>query len=121
LVAALIVDLYLLKQSDGKHRLNHVLADMYQLTYLQQKGYTKELYKELLEKWSGQNMDWYFQDMIEGKGKMTKHLEAAIAWIGCELCFAENEQGLLNCELKIKENQSAAENLLFKNWLNLTA
>ena len=121
LVAALIADLYLLKVSKGKNRLKHVLTDMYQLTYLQQKGYTKNLYKELLEKWSGQNMDWYFQDMIEGKGKMTTHLEAAIAWIGCELCLTENEQGQLNCELKIKENQSDAENLLYKNWLNLTA
>ncbi len=121
LVAALIADLYILQQSNGKYRLNQVLSDMYAQTYLKQKGYNKALYKQLLEKWSGQNMDWYFQDIIEGKGKMTAQLAAVLSWIGCEIETQLAENGQVDCCIKIKLDQTPEQLQLFKKWLNLSA
>lgn len=104
LIAALIADIMLLKESDGRFRLDDVMHEMYQNSK-QGSGYTEEIYKGFLEKYAGISFDEYFRNIIWGKGYQEEGLLKAFETMGCEL----DKETLL---LKVTDK----ENKVFASW-----
>jgi len=109
LIAALVADVLILKNSKGRFRLDDVLQEMYRHGYKQGKGYTEESYKALLEKYAGISFDAYFKEMIWGKGQMEKALSEALGFVGCKLDVSK-------VRVTRKEKPAAEEQLLFEQW-----
>ena len=88
MLAAFIADVLIMKHSENKFSLDHVMHDLYVHFYKNNKGYTESDYKALLEKYSGISFDKYFKDIIWGKGNFENYLEEISEYIGCSITFA---------------------------------
>ncbi len=93
MLAALIADITIIKESNGQYRLDDVMKALYVETYKMGKGYTKEMYKSLLERYSNVSFDDYFNDLIDGTGKIEKYLEIALNIIGLKYIFVPDSEG----------------------------
>jgi predicted metalloprotease with PDZ domain len=85
LLAALIADIILIKNSDGKYCLDNVMYDLYHGCYAKGKGYSEAEYKLLLEKYAGNSFDLYFKEIIWGKNFFEKYLVELLTNIACSL------------------------------------
>lgn len=115
MIAAVIADITIIKNSNGKFSLHNVLHDLYQQYYKHNKGYDETIYRELLEKYAGESFESYFQSFIWGKGKLQKGLETALHEVGCVL--REDINGNLTL-IKLDET-SALQKQLFAKWTNI--
>ncbi len=93
MLAAMIADIILIKETNGKYRLDDVMRALYQETYKMGIGYNKEIYKSLLERFSNISFDDYFCDIIDGTGKFEKYLSLALDTIGLTYIFAPDFEG----------------------------
>ncbi len=107
MLAAMIADLMIIKNSDAKFSLDNVMHDLYHDYYKNNKGYTESDYKNLLEKYAGISFDSYFKDIIWGKGKIEKYLEEYISLLSCSIF-----------EKKIQRQIDVESNPLFVYWMN---
>ncbi len=85
LLAALIADILIIKNSNGKYCLDNVMHDLYHDCYAKGKGYSEVVYKLLLEKYAGISFDLYFKEIIWGKNFFEKHLFELLPEIACSL------------------------------------
>jgi predicted metalloprotease with PDZ domain len=109
MLAAFIADIIILKHSEGKHSLNNVMHDLYQQFYKHDKGYSENDYKQLLEKYSGQSFDLYFEELIHGKGYFEKWLAVTSDILGCTIDMKE-------AKLSRSEKQTESQRLIFDKW-----
>ena len=85
MLAAMIADLTIIKNSNGKYSLDNVMHDLYHLFYKQNKGYTENDYKLLLEKYGQESFEHYFETVIWGKNKMIAELQNILPYFDCSI------------------------------------
>lgn len=115
MLAALIADLTIITNSKGKYRLHHVMHDLYTNYALHNKGYTEEIYKQLLEKYAGCTMDDYFEKIIWGKGYIQETVNLLLKKVGCELKQNITE----NWYIHNNETKTNEQKLLFQKWTGI--
>jgi predicted metalloprotease with PDZ domain len=115
MIAAVIADITIIKNSNGKFSLHNVLRDLYQLYYKHNKGYDEIIYRELLEKYANTSFESYFQSFIWGKGKLHKGLVSALSEVGCTLL--EDMSG--NLTVTKLDETNTLQNQLFAKWTNI--
>ncbi len=81
---AIVCDIWLLKESNGKRSLNAVMKELYE-KYGNQKGYTESEYWEVMS--AGSDLDWdgLKADAVDGKGKLIDIVAEALIWMGLEI------------------------------------
>jgi predicted metalloprotease with PDZ domain len=109
MLAAMIADLMIISSSKGKYSLGNVMADLYQLYYKHDKGYTEGDYKGLLEKYAGQSFDVYFAELIWGKGNYDKWLAMAADLAGCSI-------DAITSKLTRNSDQTEVQQIIFNQW-----
>ena len=115
MIAAVIADITIIKNSNGKYSLHDVMKELYQHYYKNNKGYDELIYRELLEKYAGVSFDNYFKNYIWGKGHLEKGLEMALSEVGCELSKDING----NLSLFKSDKTNSLQNQLFSKWTNI--
>jgi predicted metalloprotease with PDZ domain len=66
-VVAMLLDLEIINNSNGRHSLDDVMKYMYTTYYkLKKRGYTDAEFKQGLEKFAGQNLDDFYRKYING-------------------------------------------------------
>jgi predicted metalloprotease with PDZ domain len=115
MIAAVIADITIIKNSNGKFSLHNVLNDLYQNYYKHNKGYNETIYRELLEKYANSSFENYFQTFIWGKGKLQEGLETVLIEVGCTL--KEDANG--NLTLTKLDETNTLQNQLFAKWTNI--
>lgn len=82
---ALLADLIIRRHSRGRYSMDNVLHALYNEFGKQQRGYTRNDYKELLERFAGVSFDPYFAYFIEGTTSYMPALEEYLSDIGLKL------------------------------------
>lgn len=82
---ALLADLIIRKHSKAKHSLGDVMRELYEEFALKNKGYTRNDYKALLEKYSGVSFDVYFNLLVEGTTSYFPFLDEYFDYIGLQI------------------------------------
>jgi len=66
-VAAMLLDLEIINDTKGKMSLNDVMKYMYDNYYkLKKRGYTNAEFKQGLEKFAGRNLDYFYDNYVNG-------------------------------------------------------
>ncbi len=102
MLAAMIADLTIIKNSNGKHSLDNVMHDLYHLFYKNNKGYTENDYQALLEKYGQESFEQFFAKNIWGKNNLIADLQNILTYFGCSI----NNN-------KLTKGQNSENNLLF--------
>ncbi len=116
LVAAFIADIMVLEASNGSKRLHHVMNILYERTWKQGKGYTQELYRNILEEVSGISFEKYFSELIEGKGFLEISLIDSLEKIGLTLEKQLDEAGIAAWRIKKYVHPTNLQSQLFDFW-----
>lgn len=85
MLAAMLADLIIIKNSNGQYSLDNVMSDLYHLFYKQNKGYTENDYKFLLEKYSKESFEHYFEAVIWGKNNLIAELQNILPYFDCSI------------------------------------
>lgn len=107
MLAAMIADLTIIKNSNGKYSLDNVMHDLYHLFYKNNKGYTENDYKLLLEKYAQESFDGYFENIIWGKNNIIAALQNILPYFDCSI---DNK--------KLTKNIKSENNSLYNFLLN---
>lgn len=102
MLAAMIADLTIIKNSNGKYSLDNVMHDLYHLFYKNNKGYTENDYKLLLVKYGQESFEQFFEKNIWGKNNLIADLQNILPYFGCSI--SNN---------KLTKNQNSENNLLY--------
>lgn len=89
---ALLADLIIRKHSKEKYSLGNVMRSLYDDFALQNKGYTRNNYKELLEKYAGVSFSVYFDNLVEGTTGYFPFLEEYFDYIGLQIVELPSEK-----------------------------
>ena len=92
MLAAFILDIQIIKQTEAECCLDDVMFALYHDVYKKGKGYTQGIYQELIERISGHRYNWYFEELINGKGKIEVYLPKALEIIGCQLKISPSDK-----------------------------
>lgn len=117
LIAAMVADIMIVEYTAGKFRLDDVLRRLYQETYKKGKGYSKQLYQELLQEISGLSFEDYFFDLIDGKGKWDEYVQKMLEAIGLELIVTNDGAGSSVCKVQKCSNPSPNQKACFEMWV----
>lgn len=79
---AFIADILLLKHSKNNCSIHHVMKELYHSFYKNQRGYTENDYKNLLEKYSGISFENYFSQLVNGTGNYLPLLKECFDYTG---------------------------------------
>lgn len=82
---ALLADLIIQKNTQSKYGIQHVMRELYEEYGLKNKGYTRDNYKALLEKYAGISFDVYFEKLVEGKFNYFPFLEEYLDYVGLQI------------------------------------
>jgi predicted metalloprotease with PDZ domain len=88
---AFIADILIRKHSKHQYSLHNVMYALYHDFYKNNKGYTENDYKNLLEKFSGISFDEYFEKLVNGTHSYFELLNEALIFIGLELNIFPSE------------------------------
>lgn len=89
-LCALMADLTIRHKSDGKHGLDDVMHEMDTTFGHGKKGYTRDDYKGLLEKYAGASFDTFYNAYVEGTDDYGKSLLPLLHTVGLALYTKEN-------------------------------
>ena len=90
-VCALILDLLLRKDTNGRASLDDVMIELYNNYGKKQRGITQQDYKKIIEKIAGRSYDDYFNQYIDGTVPLEDPLNHALELIGCKMVKKERE------------------------------
>jgi predicted metalloprotease with PDZ domain len=107
----------IVKHTAGRFRLDDVLRRLYQETYKKGKGYSKQLYQDLLQEISGLSFEDYFFDLIDGKGKWDEYVQKMLEAIGLELIVTNDGDGLSVCKVQKCSNLTPNQKVCFEMWV----
>lgn len=116
LIAALVADILILKQSKGQYRLDQVLYDLYHHDYKAGKGYTEARYRALLEHYGSNSFEDYFKELIWGRGQQESWLRETLSLLGIGLQVVEGESGAM-VRLIPAEKPTEEQKELFGLWM----
>ncbi|MCF8253933.1 MAG: M61 family peptidase [Bacteroidia bacterium] len=116
LIAAWVADILILEKTHGAARFDQVMRMLYEKSYLQNKGYTKEMYLGILEKVSGLSFSQYFEDLIDGKGKWDNYIYKCLNTIGLNMVITKDESGVNRCKIYKIENPTNEQLEFFEIW-----
>lgn len=85
LLAAMILDAHCIAQTEGEYCLDDMLKQLYTDAYKKGLGYDEALWKATIERITGHRYDWYFEEIIHGRGQIEKHLDKALALLGLKI------------------------------------
>jgi predicted metalloprotease with PDZ domain len=91
-LAALMTDIYIIKESGFKFSLDNVMYDLYHEYAKKNKGYTEPIYKGLIEKYLGQDFTWFFDKYINGVTDFEPELKKAFGMVGLDFVAEPNPQ-----------------------------
>lgn len=91
LLAALILDAHCISQTEGEYCLDDMLKQLYTDAYKKGLGYNEALWKATIERITGHRYDWYFDEIIHGRGLIEKHLDKALALLGLQMQTSETD------------------------------
>ena len=84
----LMIDLFIIKHSDGKHSLNDVMTELYE--NYRNSGYTEDDFQQLCVKYGGLKVSEVFNNHIYGTEEYTKTLIEALSYVGFDLVKTKN-------------------------------
>ena len=84
----LMIDLFIIKHSDGKHSLNDVMTELYE--NYRNSGYTEDDFQQLCVKYGGLKVSEVFNNHIYGTEEYTKTLTEALSYVGFDLVKTKN-------------------------------
>jgi predicted metalloprotease with PDZ domain len=82
---AFIADACIRKQTNNDFSLDEVMRRLYQDFAKNNKGYTMDDYKAILEKITSNNWDDYFNQLVTGTNDYQPHLKEALSYFGLEI------------------------------------
>ncbi len=103
LLAALILDAHCISQTEGEYCLDDMLKQLYTDAYKRGLGYDEAIWKATIESITGHRYDWYFDEIIHGRGLIEKHLDKALALLGLQMQTSETD--ILQNEFGIRAQQ----------------
>lgn len=100
---ALVCDMRIREASNGKHTLHDVMQKLYEQTN-QERGYSEEQYKSILEEFAGVSFDDIFNNLIYGTKNFTPYINKALKYnsIEMEIINAKNEAENYGLKLSAK-------------------
>ena len=84
----LMIDLFIIKHSEGKHSLNDVMTELYE--DYRNSGYTEDDFQQLCVKYGGLKVSEVFNNHIYGTEEYTKTLTEALSFVGFDLVKTKN-------------------------------
>lgn len=86
MLAALILDVWIRQTTKGIYSLDEVMRRLYTLFYKRGLGYDEDIVKAQIEDVAESSADWFFTELVWGKGYVEKRLPHALQWLGlvCE-------------------------------------
>src|SRR6218665_1773775 len=97
---AFVTDMFIRKNSENKHSLDDVMCYLYNEFALQNKGYSDQDYKGVVEHFANASFDNIFNNYINGIADYEPLLQEAMSYVGCGLVktssskFAEHALGI---------------------------
>ena len=107
-VVSFLLDFKIRETTSNKYCLDHVLHALYHRYAKHNQGYTKQIYKSLIEEFSGVSLNSFFEEYIEGKASLINILKEAANFLGLELhpikapTLAEEHFGFRSAQSTIK-------------------
>ncbi len=102
---AFVTDMFIRKNSDGKHSLDDVMRYLFNEFALKNKGYSDIDYKGIVEHFANASFDLIYNNYINSASDYEPILHEAMAYIGCELIllpsakFHEHSMGIKASEV----------------------
>ncbi len=84
----LMIDLFIIKYSEGKHSLNDVMTELYE--DYRNSGYTEDDFQQICVKYGGLKVSEVFNNHVYGTEEYTKTLTEALSYVGFELVKTNN-------------------------------
>lgn len=91
-LAALMTDIYIIKESGFEYSLDNVMYDLYHEYAKKNRGYTESIYKGLIEKYLGSDYSWFFDKYINGVSDFEPELRKAFGLVGLDFVAEANPQ-----------------------------
>ena len=80
---ALMLDLFIRKNSDWKHSLDDLIISLFNDFALKNRGYKEHDIKALVENFSGRNAEMIFDNYINGRTAYESYLQELLYEVGC--------------------------------------
>lgn len=81
----MMMDIQIIYHSKGQYSLDDVMKDLYHNFAKQNKGYTVDDFKNLIEKYAGISVNHYFEDFVFGAKDFQPSLENCLELVGLKL------------------------------------
>ncbi len=92
-LVALLLDLYIRQLTQNRHSLDQVMQELWYLAQ-QGQGYTMGLVQEKAEMIAEYNLDSFFRDCVQGKGKLEEWFEKLLPQAGLQLKATPNPKAV---------------------------
>ena len=89
---ALMYDLQIRKESDGKRDLDWVMKKLYVDFAQEDQPYTEDDFKKLVSDAAGEDLSWIFEEHVYGKADYFPALNESLKYVGCTLKKYEHPQ-----------------------------
>lgn len=99
-LTAMVCDMRIREATKGEKTLHHVMQKLYEQTN-QEKGYSEEQYKGLLEEISGVSFDDIFEDLIYGTSKFSPYINKALKYRNLQFNIFNSKNEAENYGLKL--------------------
>ncbi len=100
-LTAMVCDMRIREASNGKYTLHDAMRKLYEQTN-QEKGYSEQQYKGLLEEFAGVSFDDIFDDLIYGTNKFSPYINKALKYRGLQFDIVNSENEAENYGLKLQ-------------------
>lgn len=99
-LSAMVCDMRIREATNGEKTLHDVMQKLYEQTN-QEKGYSEEQYKGLLEEIAGVSFDDIFEDLIYGTNKFSPYINKALKYRGLQFDVVNSQNEAENYGLKL--------------------
>jgi len=113
-LTALILDLYIRKKFNHSRSLDDIMRLLWQRFGKPFVGYSLDDYKSIAEEVTGEKLDWYWHECIEGNTPLEERLNGALEFVGLTVDISANYETI---RLLI-DSQDGLKTLERNRWLN---
>lgn len=101
-LTAMVCDMRIREASNGEYTLHDAMRKLYEQTN-QEKGYSEEQYKNILEEFAGVSFEDIFNDLIYGTNKFSPYINKALKYQGVQFDIINSKNEAENFGLKLSE------------------